>query len=209
MLVGLCYLRNRNKRNIHKLHQAIESIELLKIEINELNEQNVKNKDRIVGSVESKDSSMENLSSISKPKENTEELREYLKSELLQLSETSKRKSIPSSILNSKVYGDIQKKIEEKKILNENDEIWKELENIVLQSSPNFISNLRILTLGNLTSIDLRTALLVKCGIKPSQMTVLLGRSNGAIVSRRESLCIKIFGKNEGVKMIDNIIRLL
>lgn len=209
MLGGVFYLRNRNIRNVHKLHQAIESIDLLKIRINELNKQNVKSEVRIAGFSENKDISLEVKPSLPKPKENTEELREYLKNKLLQLSETSKRKSISSSILNSKVYEDIQKKIEEKKILNENDEVWRELEKIVHMSSPNFISNLRLLTLGNLTSIDLRTALLVKCGIKPSQMTVLLGRSNGAIVSRRESLCVKIFGKNEGVKMIDNIIRLL
>lgn len=84
-----------------------------------------------------------------------------------------------------------------------------DLEHVVLESSPGFKTNLTLLTLGKLTTLDLHTALLIKCGIKPSQMTILLGRSNGAIISRRETLCLKVLDQKMGVKVIDHIIRLL
>ena len=74
---------------------------------------------------------------------------------------------------------------------------------------PKFKENLLLLTLGKMTTAELRTALLIKIGIKPSEMIILLGKSNGAIISRRESLCLKVLDKKMGVKVIDGIIRLL
>jgi hypothetical protein len=40
-------------------------------------------------------------------------------------------------------------------------------------------------------------------------MTNLLNRSKGAIVSRRESLCFRVFDEKLGTKVIDGIVRLL
>ena len=63
---------------------------------------------------------------------------------------------------------------------------------------PKFKENLLLLTLGKMTTAELRTALLIKIGIKPSEMIILLGKSNGAIISRRESLCLKVLDKKWG-----------
>jgi len=63
--------------------------------------------------------------------------------------------------------------------------------------------------MGQLTSHDLRTSLLIKCGVQPSQMANLFSLSKGAIVSRRESLCLKVLDKKMGTKVIDAIIRLI
>ncbi len=94
-------------------------------------------------------------------------------------------------------------------IIKDHDPLWKELENTVLNASPEFINNLRRLTLGNLSTMELRTAILIKCHIKPSEMSVLLGKSNGAIISRRQVLSEKVFDQKMSVKVIDDIIRLL
>ena len=40
-------------------------------------------------------------------------------------------------------------------------------------------------------------------------MSLLMSKSNGAIVSRRLELGVKIFDKKIGVKVVDGIIRLL
>ena len=116
---------------------------------------------------------------------------------------------ISVGILQSEIFQTFQKKVNVQKCVKENDPLWEELDLMVLECSPKFKSNLFLLTSGNLTLSDLHTALLIKCGFKPSQMTILLGRSNGAIISRRESLCLKVLGKKVGVKTIDSIIRLL
>lgn len=62
---------------------------------------------------------------------------------------------------------------------------------------------------GKLTNNDYHTALLIKCGVAPTQMAGIFCLTKGAIVSRRESLCTKFFGENLGTKVIDDIIRLL
>ena len=78
-----------------------------------------------------------------------------------------------------------------------------------MEISPDFIVNLRLLTQGRLSDVELQTALLLKCGMHPSDLKVLFSKSNGAIVSRRETLSVKIFDRKIGVTIIDSIIRLL
>lgn len=87
--------------------------------------------------------------------------------------------------------------------------LWDELEREVLKVSPNFINNLKVLTDDRLSEGDIHIALLIKCGFRPSELTVLLARSNGAIISRRDKLCVKILDKKLEVKVINGIIRLL
>ncbi len=84
-----------------------------------------------------------------------------------------------------------------------------ELERVVLESSPKFKENLNLLTLGKLNVADFQTALLIKCGIKPVEMEILLGRTHGALVSRRQTLGLKVFDEKTSIKIIDGIIRLL
>ena len=140
----------------------------------------------------------------------TSNLQQQLRDELLQLAESPNYTySVSSIILQSEVYSKLQDCIDNNRTISPDSGIWKELEEVVLQCSPKFKTNLRLLTEGKLTSYDLQTALLIKCGISPKHMIILLGRSKGAIVSRRDSISIRIFGMKLGTKVIDNIIRLL
>jgi len=126
------------------------------------------------------------------------------------LYESSNEKpTVSHIIIQSEPYQTLLDMIRAEKSIKEDDKLWKDLEQVILECSPKFKTNLNLLTLGRLTILDLHTSILIKCGIKPSQMTILLGRSNGAIISRRESLCLKVLDKKLGVKVIDGIIRLL
>lgn len=195
LIIFILFLKNRNKANIIKLNDAIKKINDLKSEIQDLS---IKKE-------------LENTTTnIQSSKLKEDDLRNQLKEQLRVLAETSTNKYIVSSIIaESEVYNKIQHLIKENKILNESDPIWNEIENIVREESPNFKSNLLLLTSGKLSTIDYQTALLIKCGIRPSQMVILLAKSNGAIISRRESLSFKIFGERLNIKTIDSIIRLL
>lgn len=200
LIIGILYFKNRNKSNIIKFQDALKNIEELKDELNEA----LKANETSESDVSDVPSSLQNF------KEREIKLRQQLKDELLSLYENvDENKEIPLEILQSEVYRKLQTLITDGKIIKDNDPIWKELEETVLTCSPKFISNLNLLTLGNLTTIELQTALLIKCGVRPSQMAIIFGKSNGTIVSRRESLCMKVLGKKMGVKVIDAIIRLL
>lgn len=198
--------RTKNQRNIIQLHQALDNINRLKLQISQY-----ENKSSVINTHKdtSKQQESTDIIDVQQSNKTAEILRERLKGELMALYESSEKQPVSSVILNSEVYAKLLKMIENGKPLKDNDEMWEELKNTVLESSPNFMSNLNLLTFGNLTAIDIKTALLLKCGMKPSQLSVLFVRSNGAIISRREMLSVKIFDKKIGVKVLDGIIRLL
>ncbi len=195
MLMGLSilYLKNRNKNNLIALHIALENVNRLK---QALNEQENKPTKEII---------------ITPNSNNTaQELCERLRKEIFSISQNNDRQTtISPIILRSEAYLSLQYFIKQGKILPESNRLWDDLEKTVIESSPNFKTSLHLLTGGKLTTHDLHTSILIKCGVTPSQMTTLLGRTKGTIVSRRESLCFKIFGVNLGTKTIDHVIRLL
>lgn len=203
MLLTIFYQKIKGQRRIIELQQAIENIKRLKQELN------LSTKSKDIPQVNETDTRRTNPA-IAPAAKTEKELGEELKNELLAMCEACESKQdISAGILQSEIFQTLQKRANDQKCIKENDPLWDELELTVLEYSPKFKSNLILLTSGNLTLPDLHTALLIKCGFKPSQMTILLGRSNGAIISRRETLCIKVLGKKVGVKVIDGIIRLL
>lgn len=203
LLLGMVilYLRNRDINNRLKLHYALENIETLKHSLNKDHEEANETQENKLKS-ETRNLIFQN--------ESTHELREYLRKELYDIyNDNRNRLTIPPEILNSDTYKKLCSLISKGDELKENNKLWKDIEDLVLSCSPNFITNLQLLVGGKLTSYDLHTALLIKCGVQPTQMTILLNRSKGAIVSRRESLCYRVFDKKLGTKVIDGIIRLL
>lgn len=191
LAVIMLYFRTQNQRHIIELREALDSVERLRRSLP-------------AGAPSSPDSA------ASLPEVTESELRRRLKSELLALYQSGTEKwSVPTLILSSQPYQKLQAYLNVARSLSDDDPLWEELEAIVLQSSPQFKTNLNLLTTGHLTSHDLHTALLIKCGMQPTQMAVLLGRSKSTIATRRETLCIKILDEKLGTKAIDSIIRLM
>lgn len=205
------YLKNKSKKNIIELQHALSHIERLRYELNIADLRRTLPPDSTDddGTTDEKtEDTGRNRRGVTGKTE--DELRDHLRSGLMALYERSdERASVSQVILNSDAYKSLQEYIQEGQAIGPDDPLWSEIETAVLASSPKFRTNLNLLTAGNLTTIDLHTALLIKCGIRPSKMGILLGRSNGAIVSRRETLSMKILGGNKGTKVIDAIIRLL
>lgn len=209
MLIIILLLKNKNKNNIIELQQALQYISNLENEIKITNCQ-IDPDNRADSEDAIKNESPDAVPKIGTTKNTAQELREQLKNKLLSLYENSNEKpAVSPLIFQSSIYQTLLELVNLGKSIKEDDNLWAELEQVVSACSPKFRTNLNLLTFGKLTVHDLHTALLIKSGIKPSQMTILLGRSNGAIISRRESLCIKIFDEKLGVKVIDGIIRLL
>ena len=99
--------------------------------------------------------------------------------------------------------------IEKKKPLNEDDPLWTQLEKVIDQNYPSFKSSLQRLIGGKISSADFHTAILVKFGIRTTDMTFLLSRDKRTILSRRESLSKKMFDQKYSVNFTDTVIRLL
>lgn len=202
-------IRNKNKARIIELHEAIDHIEKLKKELKR------QHNDLAASEVAQEQVPMKQdlppaETDATRSDDKQQILRERLKNELFSLYENAKGEALVSPvILLSPAYATLQEHITQKTNIQESAPLWNELEKVVLKSSPRFKKNLDLLTSGKTTLYDWHTALLIKCGVQPLQMAVLFNRAKGTIVSRRDSLCKKMFDKKMGTKMTDAIIRLL
>ncbi len=187
----ILYFKNRNQAHIIQLHEALENVKELRARL-----------------AAPQQAAQPDPPAMPQPTRASteEELRRQLRTELIEITgSTTDLTPVPQSIMQSDPYRQVCALIDAGSQITP--QLLRELEQTVLESSPKFRIHLNLLTEGRLTSADFHTALLIKCGIKPSQMAVLLGRSNGAIVSRREALGYKILGEKTGVKAVDAIIR--
>lgn len=212
LIIIVLYYKNKTKKTLIELHVALENANRLNRNINDLSqsasmtEADSDNSENHPLDDNTADNSIKSFLLTSNAEK---ELRENLRRELMALYNNNTSSTLSKVIYDSEAYKRLQELINRKQILSPDAPLWDELEAVVLKASPKFKDNLHLLTQSQLTSIDLHTALLIKCHVQPSQMSVLLSRSKGAIVSRRETLCYKIFGEKLGTKVIDGIIRLL
>lgn len=202
LVILVLWLKYRNKRAMVKLQEAIIKISELEESLNA----HGNTERRLSRDTASATDESPNLPDM----ETIEGLKHNLKERLLSLyTHNTDEEVISASILESDAYAKLHKIILSGETIKDNDPIWHELEELILSISPQFKSNLQILLNGKLTTNDYHTAMLVKCGVAPTQMASLFGRSKGTITSRRETMCKKITGENLGTKVIDSLIRLL
>lgn len=180
----LC-LRIRNRNNLIALHEALDLINRLHMRDSDLNKMSI---DSEVG------------------------IRERMKAELISLCDEKGNDIVtPQAITRSEAYQKLFELLVSDKVvpIGSGDKIWSDIEKAVLESSPNFRSNLNLLAKGKLSIDEYHTAILIKCGFKPAQMARLFGRSAGAISTRRKSISLKLIDVAEDPKLIVMLIRLL
>lgn len=206
LLLSICilYLKNRNKTHLLQLHKAINNVNTLRQILSKSQPTNIDLSNDIhpqtINSITSPNSSSSNI----------KDLRSHLREELLSLRHTQNNSYIvPPIILESEVYEKFIDNINRNKNISENSPLWSKLEEIVLKSSPDFKHSLNLLTGGKLKAVDLHTALLIKCGISSTDMSIIVGRAKSTIVYRKDSLGFKVFDKKLEAGAIDDIIRLL
>lgn len=202
------YLKYKNSKNLLQLHEALDDLAKLRIKLKEKDQQKGICTDSQQQSPDKTNTEIDEAKTLIH--ETQQELVARYKNDLLSLQQNNKsKKEISPKILNSEAYAKLQDHISKEKFLSESNPLWNQLEKAVISSSGNFKYNLQLLTGGNIKIIDYHLSLLIKCGVTPTQMTILVGKTKGGISYRREELCRKCFGSNLGAKVIDDIIRLL
>ena len=212
-LVAILVLKLRNQKAMLKLHAAIDYINLLraresadKITLPETWEENREEDapEKASGDTVNKAETEPQGFFI-----NQEILREKLRQELNDLYEKTSSWKPDERIRNSPVYEEIAEAASQNRGIAGNDRVWSELEKIVSIVSPNFRQHLKLLTGRKISNLEYQTAMLLKGGFNPTEISIVTGRSKGAISYRREKLSTKIFGTKADYKKIDGIIRLL
>ena len=103
--------------------------------------------------------------------------------------------SVPCQILESDAYASVMEYLEAEKKILDSSHLWKDLERIVYVAYPLLKNRLMLLASPSLKRQDLQIILLIKCGITPTQLTILLGKAKGTISSRRTAISERLFNQ--------------
>lgn len=141
------------------------------------------------------------------PAVTAEDLRRQLIVELTAVCD-SKKKRLPLSpeIGNSRAYAELQEYIKEKRVIPDTSPLWGELHSVIIEASPNFDRRLQLLSPGKIKTDAYRIMLLIKSGVTPTQLCVLIGRAKGTLSTRRKILGLKFTDNEISPTMFDNLI---
>lgn len=114
--------------------------------------------------------------------------------------------SVRQNLIQSDIYNRLSLMIQERKALKYDDPLWHDLRRVIENDAPGFKGRLDTLTNCHLSNSDFQIALLMRFGISPTNMAVLLNRTKSTITSRRSTLCNKIFGSKVNIKLLDALI---
>lgn len=183
-------------RNKEKQLQYVHKIRDLETTVALISAQKQRNK-------ESMTEAEDNLTYAISPKEHGEDLKAKIRAVY---DACEGNVPVDPSILNSEIFAVITDLIQNGRCMT--DEIWDRLHNTIEKYSPLFFSRLQILT-GSIDFNEVRLAMLLKCGIRPTDIATLLCKTKGAITYQRKVLCRKLFGEDVSVAYSDSILRIL
>lgn len=183
-------------RNKEKQLQYVHKIRDLETTVALISAQKQRNKEAMT---EAED----NLTYAISPKEHGEDLKAKIRAVY---DACEGNVPVDPSILNSEIFAVITDLIQNGRCMT--DEIWDRLHDTIEKYSPLFFSRLQILT-GSIDFNEVRLAMLLKCGIRPTDIATLLCKTKGAITYQRKVLCRKLFGEDVSVAYSDSILRIL
>lgn len=183
-------------RNKEKQLQYVHKIRDLETTVALISAQKQRNKEAMT---EAED----NLTYAISPKEHGEDLKAKIRAVY---DACEGNVPVDPSILNSEIFAVITDLIQNDRCMT--DEIWDRLHDTIEKYSPLFFSRLQILT-GCIEFNEVRLAMLLKCGIRPTDIATLLCKTKGAITYQRKVLCRKLFGEDVSVAYSDSILRIL
>lgn len=206
-IIAVIYYRDKSNRTLIRLRSALDgSRELRK----QLEAGDAKGKDSGPGTNPTSEVASEVTSEVEPEatvEATAEDLRRQLIVELTAVCD-SKKKRLPLSpeIRNSQAYAELQEHIKEKRAIPDASPLWGELHSVIIEASPNFDRRLQLLAPGKIKTDAYRIMLLIKCGVTPTQLCVLIGRAKGTLSTRRRILGLKFTDNEISPTMFDNLI---
>lgn len=212
-VIILFYYRDKSHRTLIQLRRAIDNSRRLRLQLEQEQSPPQVSQEDVYGvgnnDVQPNGKLIDNVANIMPSEEqmSKEILREQLVKELQELCHnTQEREPLSPIIRNSDAYSKLSVYIEQGKIIADSDPLWGEIQKVVLETSPNFIKRIQLLSLGKVKNMDYHIMLLIKLGLTPTQLGTLIGRSKGAVAYRRQALGIKLVNLKTKQSLIDNLI---
>lgn len=210
-IIAVIYYRDKSNRTLIKLRSALDNSRELR---KQLEAGDAKEEDSGQESEPTAESAAEVTAEVASgvmtevtAEVTAEDLRRQLIDELTAVCD-SKKKRLPlsSEIGNSRAYAELQEHIKEKRAIPDTSPLWGELHSVIIEASPNFDRRLQLLSPGKIKTDAYRIMLLIKCGVTPTQLCVLIGRAKGTLSTRRRILGLKFTDNEISPTMFDNLI---
>ena len=188
-IIVVIYYRDKSNRTLIKLRSALDSSRELRKQL------------------ETGDAKAKASEPLAAAEVTAEDLRRQLIDELTAVCD-SKKKRLPLSpeIRNSRAYEELQEHIVEKRMIPDGSPLWGELHSVIIEASPNFDRRLQLLSQNKIKTDAYRIMLLIKCGVTPTQLVILVGRTKGALSNRRRILGLKFTDSEISAAMFDNLV---
>lgn len=202
-IIAVIYYRDKSNRTLIRLRSALDSSRELR---KQLEAGDAKGEDSGQESESTSEVASEVTSEV-EPEATAEDLRRQLIVELTAVCD-SKKKRLPLSpeIGNSRAYAELQEYIKEKRAIPDASPLWGELHSVIIEASPNFDRRLQLLSPGKIKTDAYRIMLLIKCGVTPTQLCVLIGRAKGTLSTRRRILGLRFTDSEISPTMFDNLV---
>lgn len=184
------YYRYRSNETQLKLHQALENMSKLR----ELLDQE-RNARSTAGTAASDGT------------ESVQNLRDRLANELSTLCRSRKnRPPLSPLIAESEAYAALQNYIRTESTIPDSSPLWDGLRKAISKASPDFDERVRLLSGGRPKDLGYRLMLLIKCGVTPTQLCFLVGKTKGTLSYQRRMLGLQWLDREIDPRMIDNLI---
>ncbi len=195
LAAGILYYRYRSNRNRLELHRALEKLGTLREQLD---------KEREAPQAHEPSGA----TADDKPTEDPElDLQARLNQELESLCRSRKdRDPLSPLIADSQAYAKLQEHIASLTVIPDKSPLWEQLRTVVSNASPNFDRHLRLLSDSKIKPIDYHILLLVKCGVTPKQLCVLMAKSKATLSYHRKTIGIKWLGNEVDPRLFDNLI---
>ncbi len=202
-IIAVIYYRDKSNRTLIRLRSALDSSRELR---KQLEAGDAKGEDSGQESEPTSEVASEVTSEV-EPEATAEDLRRQLIVEMTAVCD-SKKKRLPLSpeIGNSRAYAELQEYIKEKRAIPDASPLWGELHSVIIEASPNFDRRLQLLSPGKIKTDAYRIMLLIKCGVTPTQLCVLIGRAKGTLSTRRRILGLRFTDSEISPTMFDNLV---
>lgn len=116
---------------------------------------------------------------------------------------------VSQEILKSNAYTELRKRVNEKATITDFDNFWIELRDCISNAYPQLFDKLNLLAGEDLKVEQINLLLLLKCGLKPSEIEKVLALGSSGITSSRKRLSVKLFGVKLEPAVFDRLIRML
>lgn len=183
--VVLCSRLIRKYKKANKIVRTLEAVtltEMLKQKTTQNVQEETNNKNKFLNPV----------AEFPYAKDETPEILNNLKERLQALKDMKVQVLVDKRILESNVYKELRKKLNNGKCILDSEDILDRLEENIESLSNGFQYNLNVLTKGGITPSERKIVLLTKCGFTPAEISRLLSRKPNTISSQRASLAKKI-----------------